>query len=536
MSSRRPRSPEHPATSASVPDPAPPSAAATDPWLIGVVGLHVLLAVLVFEPTLFPGADAGHYMVLGEALREVRGFRDIHLPGAPLHAKFPPGYPLILAVAGWLGGLQVFKVVSLACTAGVVWLTARVGQPFLGNRGARIAAALIAMSPVLLDFSHRVLSEAAFTLLLLITLAVSGEDTRGKWAAVVMSAAAAFFVRTAGLAILLAVVVHPLLGRQRRRAAVAVIASAACVIGWSLYQRFAEPSQPGYLQQLVLLNPYDPGAGTVGLADVPLRAARNLWRYVSSELPGSLGLPTIPRAALPGTAVTGIALGGLALGGWLRTAIGRLTVAHLVTAFYLGLILVWPPVWTDRRFLLPILPLTLIWCGAGLAGLVQRVPRRMAAIGAVGATAALAAIMLVSSARVIPDRLGCIASFRAELPCDLPQYAEFYAMARWAERNTPEGAVIGNRSPATFFLYSRRQGDVYEYSRDADVVLGSLEAMGADYVVVDRLSATTRLYLVPAILERRDRFEFVHAVGGDQGTILLRILPAPRTASAPSAR
>ena len=79
-----------------------------------LVAIHVLLAVLVFEPTLFPGADAGHYMVLGESLRNGLGFRDIQLPGSPLHAKFPPGYPLILAVAGWFGGLQLFKAASMS--------------------------------------------------------------------------------------------------------------------------------------------------------------------------------------------------------------------------------------------------------------------------------------------------------------------------------------------------------------------------------------------------------------------------------------
>ena len=91
-----------------------------------LVAAHVLLAVLVFEPTLFPGADAGHYMVLGESLRSGMGFRDIQLPGSPLHAKFPPGYPLILAIAGWFGGLQLFKATSMAFAAGSVWLTYRI--------------------------------------------------------------------------------------------------------------------------------------------------------------------------------------------------------------------------------------------------------------------------------------------------------------------------------------------------------------------------------------------------------------------------
>ena len=48
--------------------------------------------------------------------------------------------------------------------------------------------------------------------------------------------------------------------------------------------------------------------------------------------------------------------------------------------------------------------------------------------------------------------------------------------------------------------------------------------------VVDRLSATTRYDLIPALSAHLDRFEIVHVVGGEEGTILLRMLSAPRTA------
>jgi hypothetical protein len=502
-------------------------------WLLAVIGLHVVLALLVFEATLFHGADAGHYMVLGQALRDALGFRDIHLPGAPLHAKYPPGYPMVLAVAGWFGGLQVLKAASLAFTAGAVWLTVRVGRPILGRTGSLLVGALFAMSPVLLDFSHRVLSEATFTFCLLLVLAAARKEDR--WSvAVLAAAAAAFFTRTAGLAILLSLVVHPLLTRKRREAGMALIVAVACVAGWAAYQRLVQPAQPGYLQQLVLLNPYDPSLGTIGLADVPARAARNLWRYVSSELPGSLGLPTVGGTAVPATAVTGVVLGAFVLGGWLESATRRLTLAHLVTAFYFGLILLWSPIWTDRRFLLPVLPLLLIWGALGVRTLADRVGSRVGPALAGVVVAGLVGTALISSGRRVPDRLACVASYRAGQPCERPQYAEFYAMARWVALNTPSTAVIANRSPATFFLYSRRQGNLYEYSRDPDAVLWSLEDMGADYVVVDRLSATTLIYLLPAIREHRDRFELVHTVGNDQGTSLLRLLPAPRTAIQPA--
>ena len=138
---------------------------------------------------------------------------------------------------------------------------------------------------------------------------------------------------------------------------------------------------------------------------------------------------------------------------------------------------------------------------------------------------------LMTTGALVPGRVACQVSYRGGQPCDRPQYREFYAMARWVERNTPEGAVVANRSPATFFLFSRRQGDLYPYSRDDREVMRGLDRMGADYVLVDRLSATTGLYLIPAVAANLDRFEIVHTIGGEEGTVLLRMLPIPRTAS-----
>ncbi len=500
-------------------------------WVPGaLVVLHVVLAILVFEPTLFPGADAGHYMVLGEALREGLGFRDIQLPGSPLHAKFPPGYPVILAVAGWFGGLQLFKALSLAFAAGSVWLTYRIARAFVGQWPALAAAALFAVSPVLLDFSHRVLSEAAFTFLLLGMVAATLED-RPIGALALGAAAAAFFTRTAGLALLVALVVWALMDGSRRRFLVAVMVAAVCVFGWALYQHLAQPSQPGYLQQLIQENPYIPEAGTVGLLDFPARAARNLWRYVGSELPGSFGFATLRRGTIAFTAVAGVLLSVLALWGWLRTAVEGIRVTHLVVAFYIALVLLWPPVWTDRRFLLPVLPLLTIFGASGAAGVFEVAGRRWGSLVCGLLVAITGSMALMTNGAAIPNRVACQVSFRAGQPCERPQYREFYSMARWASANTPEGAVIANRSPATFFLFSRRQGDLYPYSRDDAEVIRGLDEMGADYVLVDRLSATTGLYLIPAVAANLDRFEVVHAIGGEEGTVLLRMLSIPRTAS-----
>jgi len=131
-------------------------------------------------------------------------------------------------------------------------------------------------------------------------------------------------------------------------------------------------------------------------------------------------------------------------------------------------------------------------------------------------------------------RLACVAAYRTGAPCDPPAMASFYEAARWAAENTEPGAVIANRKPSLFFWFSRRQGDLYRYSTEPQLVLQGLEEMGADYVVVDQVSGTTFRYLVPAIQEYRDRFQLVYE-SGDPPTLIFRYTGAPVTAARPEA-
>ena len=224
----------------------------------GLAVLHALLGLVLFEPTLFPGGDNAGYLILGDALRSGEGYRDLYLPGAPLHGKYPPFLPGMIAV---LGGVQAAKFAMLVCTSLAVWVTARLGRCLLGAGPALLAAAVLAFNPTLLEYGHYILSEAPFVLLVLLSLwAFQRDDTLGV--ALAMAAAiAAFATRTAGLTILLALPIAWLVRKQVRPAAAGGAAALAALVAWGLYQGWAAPDQPGYLQELVLIDPYTPEPG-----------------------------------------------------------------------------------------------------------------------------------------------------------------------------------------------------------------------------------------------------------------------------------
>ncbi|MFQ5677960.1 MAG: hypothetical protein ACE5HP_00700 [Gemmatimonadota bacterium] len=501
-------------------------------WVTVLVVGHVALGLLLYEPTLFPGGDNAGYMILGESLRSGAGYRDLYLPGEPLHAKYPPLYPLLLAGAGWIGGVQLFKLLSLAFTAAGVGLAAHLGRRLVSPAAGLATAGALALNPVLLEYSHYVLSEAPFTFLVLLTLLLSTSPRARTRAAGMAAAAAAFLVRTAGLPLLLVVAAGALSRGERRRAISALGLGLGVGGGWAIYQRLAAPGSPGYLGELILRNPYTPALGRVDAGDLVRRTAGNVWSYTSGVLPGSLTgfAPREFGLLLP----VGLAVAALALIGWLSRATEEVGEAELFTLLYAGLICVWPEVWTDQRFLLPLLPFILLYAVDGTSRLAARLPgghagkrahRLPAAILAMG----LAILALLSVFRLAPDRARCIAAYRGGSPCDPPALASFYGAARWARANTPPETVVANRKPRLFYWYARRRGDVYRYSSEPELVLRSLEEMEADYVAVDAISATTARYLLPAIRAAPGRFEVVYR-GGEPETVLLRFRRLPATA------
>lgn len=485
---------------------------------LSLAALHAVLGLLLYEPTLFPGGDNAGYMILGDALGSGEGYRDLYLPDQPLHAKYPPLFPGLLAILGWFGGLQLFKLAMLACTTAAVWLTARVGRELVGEAPALFAAGLLAVNPTLLEYGHYVLSEAPFMLLILLSLYGALRGDRAGDVLAVLAAVGAFATRTAGLTILIALPLAWLVARRRRAAAWAGAAALATMLLWGLYQRWAAPEQASYLRELVLVDPYDPAAGSVGLGGLVARAAANLWAYASRVVPQTvLGIE-----GAPGTLVVllGIGFSGLALFGWARRARRKTGVAELFVLLYTGLIAIWPAVWTDRRFLLPLLPLLSLLAVGALAEAVPRLRRwGPAAIVAVAGIPCVAWIV-----DRVPDRIECVAAYRGGSACDAPAFASLYAAAAWAAEHTEPDAVIVNRKPRLFYLISRRRGDVYPYSPDPAAVMAALDRWGADYVVVDQVSGTTIRYLVPAIREHETRFEPVYQ-GGSPPTYIFRLHP-----------
>jgi hypothetical protein len=485
-------------------------------WLLvaTLVTLHVVLAVLVFDPKPFPGGDNAGYMILAESIETGQGFRDIHLPGAPRHGQYPPVYPTILAIVSVLGGgLIAFKLLSTILTATSLVFLFMLARRRLGLEGGVAVVAAFAVNPVLVYYSHWVLSEALFVLLTLIALWASERvlDSR-RWLVICLAfALLAYLTRAAGLPLVLALLVMLSAKREWRRLAVAGGATAALAGAWWIWRQVAaaEGAQV-YSSNFLFIDPYDPELGLVGPGGLLARVVYNIRLYTVEVLPESLvGVAPGTLMVLSGT-LASLLLIALALVAWVR-GVRELRVLEVFAFFYATLIVLWPDIWTDRRFLLPLLPVAFLLAAAGVVWLFDfmRVRHHVWTLPAFGALLVVMTVPgLVSTVSYSQE---CMRLNRQgdELACYPGPWRAFAQAGYWVRDNTPEDVIVVSRKPRLFYLFSDRRGDVYPFTTEDEEMLAYLDEVGADYVLVVPLSATTYRFLVPVILSMPERFEIV---------------------------
>jgi hypothetical protein len=387
--------------------------------------------------------DDSLYYVSAKSLADGGGYRVESLPGEPSQTKYPPLYPLLLSIA-WHIDPQFPH--NLPIAAWISWLAfpAIMIQllwvfPRLGITGWRswLLMALVALNPYMLVFSSTLVSELAFTALMLAALLLTERETRSAAIAAGVVAGLAYLTRSAGIVFLLAGPLYLWMRHKRREAVLWAAAMLPFVVGWTIWTRLHQvsTSDPAlmYYTDYFRYELY-----SLSLRDLPLF----LWRNIDGLLfgLGSLVLPNVFSSFLFKIAAEVIAIAMIA--GVLRMVRrGQGVLYALLAAASCAQLIVWhfPP---NERFVLPLFPLAL----AGLmtemehlysmlrAGLHHRdAGQRVVAAGMLLAVASIligaVGLQVYAGQVLLPeqeiahragnmDRLAAYAWIRTELPPD----------------------------------------------------------------------------------------------------------------------
>jgi hypothetical protein len=388
----------------------------------------------------------------------------------------------------------------------------------------------MATSPGVLGLSHWELSDVpfwAFTIAALVAWERLGPHNTKRTIAATALTVLAYFTRSAGLPLLVAAGAWLTWRRRWRQLGIFALGVLPFALLW--WWRARAQGGVDYMEQFWWVNPYAPELGSINALGLLQRALANSKDYLTEHLP----LLLIGRAGKPGTAIATIVV-LLALFGWLRR-LRHAQVAELFLPLYVGLLLVWPAVWSGERFLVPALPLLLFYAAETLQRLVRRLaPGRVRALSL---AAAAVILLLALPATVVGIRWGLACS---RLYRDGDQYAcmdegtkDLLRIAELASFALPDSAVILSRKPRLVWAASGgRPGRNYPMSAEPDSLLRAAAEAGAEYVILDRVDRLSQAYLMPALARRPDAFCIVYGYGPARSAIL-GIRPSPSAAPAP---
>jgi hypothetical protein len=442
-----------------------------------------------------PRFDGAGYAVLARALSSGQGYRAIDHPDRPLHAHFPPGYPVVLALVWHVSGVSnaAAHALSCLCTLGATIAAWRWFRRIENSRTALILGMALAVNWLWLRTGSAIQSEPLYLFLgqsVILVAARRSSNRRRQLAMVSALLAGSVLTRHVAVGLAIAVVLDLVLRRRPRDAVLVAAMTTVLVSPWLVW--LATAGLRGASQTALL------GQGQEGW----LARIGHLAVFYVERIPDQITGPLVEvatrfqasrRIALIAQ-VWAVLATGVVVTGWLCAVKRRLRrLAGLVPLVTLGVLVLWP--FTEAgRFLIPLLPFVLIGTVEGLSSVLGLIGRRSGVrfrgsrLRVLGAGLVLAASLPYSIYAIATGRNSVVEASQRD----------FDAACDWISSRATHAGPVLSRHPGEVYLRTSRQGlDVPSAERSGD--------RDADPESINR---TIQSYRVAYLLIDKDRYAF----------------------------
>ncbi len=419
--------------------------------------LHAALAWLSRIPAITTRNDDALYVLLSRALRS-GSYADLHLVGAPVHTQYPPGYPAMLALAGRLFGdspdtyIAVGVVLSVVALGLMFDVARRLWSPGL----ALVVLVTAALNPQVIRYAGTLVAETPYMALSIAALwvLVALRPTTQQCLVGGALAIAAALTRVVGVSLIAAILLAWLFQRRFARASWLLVASAATVGGWLLWNVLAPDQVVGRSYGVDALQSHGPYAESGLAVTLVRRVSTNVPAYLTRGLAELLSPPTLAGTIWDNVLWVGLGLTFGSIGLWIFWHRWRLALIYL--ALYCAVIAVWP--WQQARLVVPLQPLVLLAIIAG----VYEIARRWGQRAGYAAVLAFSLPLVANSVAVDADVLNVARKCDREVAttstnCFNADQLSYFTAARHAQENTSADVVFLAAKEATFAYYAHRR-------------------------------------------------------------------------------
>lgn len=494
-------------------------------WVKFFVVFQLILLALQFTPDFSTNGDDARYYLLGKALHDGRGFRQIQFPTATVETTYPIVFPLLLSFVHFFSGSILFAKIVQALLGALTTLMAFYLFRLYSRNLIVPLIALCATCATLAQFSSSLMSEIPylfFSLLALYLYELSVKRPENRWLfwLTILVSVFPMHCRSVGLAFSGSWLLANLLTKRYRYVAAHALVLVVTVVLFHMATSWSN----GYALQLVQRNTYNPEAGLVTPGEMVQRIMQNIQAYGSYILQRSLiPLPPETSKGLAGMITAACLI--CVLAGWVRSLFGPMKFLSLYVFMYFGIFLMWQTEWSSERFVAGVIPFLyfflLFGCegfldlafGAKGTSFVQRLKSVAVTQAEKVPRARLAFIWTVAALILISNAVFQV-SFAKKQQDLTPDWKNFYSCADWIRDKTPPGAIVMNRKVELFYIRSKHAGVMYPYSRDFNKIMKLIDDSQVEYVIFDNFAwtGTTREYLFPVIENFQDRFQMVYAL------------------------
>lgn len=154
----------------------------------------MILVGLIFSIIPFDGGDNLKYFYLSRSIQQGE-YRDIWSLGQPIHAKYPPLFPLMLSICP---DYLCCKFLIFGLFLLTVFFAYKLFEEL---KLPKYTILLFALSPLLLQYSHWVLSEIPYLLFSILALLCFYQK---KYGTAFLFGLCAYFTRSIGLSLMIA--------------------------------------------------------------------------------------------------------------------------------------------------------------------------------------------------------------------------------------------------------------------------------------------------------------------------------------------
>ncbi|MCD6521979.1 hypothetical protein J7K56_04350 [Candidatus Calescamantes bacterium] len=420
----------------------------------------ILLYFFSLTPLFYTGGDNAHYLILARSLAEGKGYRIISHPESPPETTYPPLFPLLLAPLVKIWGFNPWpgKILVICFGLSSFWVMRKIFPssplPFL-----------LLLNPLFLHYSGVILTEIPFTFFTLLTIFFFKGK---KWGMGIFLLLLSLLTRWIGITLWLSITLVTLLQKEKKNLPLLFL-PFSFFIYWFIRGRIIEPSS-GYLSSFLLVNPYDPFSGNINFQGFVKRIVWNGGAYILRDLPATLFPSFFSSISIEYfqpfflfKMLLGLVLSLIIFRGWWISFREKKDVLTLYFPIYFLPLLIWP--WKGSRFLLPLLPLILLFTLKGARK--------------IGKGFYFLFLLFLILANITQDIKQIVKKER-----DYPPYWKTYFLAgEWIKKHTCENTIICTRNPYLFFIFSNRKSISFPLAKPQDFK-HHMEKIGVDYLVL----------------------------------------------------